>query len=407
MTAVNPPTYVVSTYNPSFFETTTTGLTQGQANTLYLKKTVADTATGLETFAGGIITPTIDTNAYTSNYNFIPNLGSTTTMGIGCAAPTYGTIQTIQIGSTTGTSVHAGGIDCTGPTINGAVQPYAGTLSLGSSQTTGVIEIGGGTRNTGGIGGAINIGNNPNSSTPINIGTGLNMTTNIGSLSVAGNSINNAVATGDILIGSTQTSATGSIGIGIGAGRSSSIAIGTGNASSVSIGYSGTLQLCSGAGAVSCGGTLSAYGLSIYGSNNIYLGDGITSPILGQLGYITPLATISATTLLTNAGTSIVGTLSLGAGVWMVNATLCFQLTAALDYSLGLIIRSASTTIAEQTDIAMSVPTATSNTSFLNATGVVALTGTTSITLLAFASYSGTSITITPSSSIFKAVRIA
>ena len=46
------------TYNPSFFKSTTTtttasstsGLTEAQANALYLRKSVNDTASGLETF---------------------------------------------------------------------------------------------------------------------------------------------------------------------------------------------------------------------------------------------------------------------------------------------------------------------------------------------------------------------
>ena len=48
-------------YNKAFFSTSSDGLTTAKANTLYLQKTVADTATSLETFSGGILTTDIDT----------------------------------------------------------------------------------------------------------------------------------------------------------------------------------------------------------------------------------------------------------------------------------------------------------------------------------------------------------
>ena len=51
-------------YNPSFFSSSSsTSLTQAQANLLYLKKTTADTATALETFSGGILSNSLKTIA--------------------------------------------------------------------------------------------------------------------------------------------------------------------------------------------------------------------------------------------------------------------------------------------------------------------------------------------------------
>ena len=64
MTSQPPPAYTFSgiDYNPNYFKTDTgSGLSQGKANALYLKKTVADTATALETFSSGIKTSNIDT----------------------------------------------------------------------------------------------------------------------------------------------------------------------------------------------------------------------------------------------------------------------------------------------------------------------------------------------------------
>ena len=57
--AYPPPLYSFSglDFNPTIFEVTDT-FTQGEANLLYLKKTVADTASAVETFSAGIITTT-------------------------------------------------------------------------------------------------------------------------------------------------------------------------------------------------------------------------------------------------------------------------------------------------------------------------------------------------------------
>jgi hypothetical protein len=54
-----PPLYSFNglDFNPTIFEVTDT-FTQGEANLLYLQKTVADTATAVETFNAGIITTT-------------------------------------------------------------------------------------------------------------------------------------------------------------------------------------------------------------------------------------------------------------------------------------------------------------------------------------------------------------
>jgi hypothetical protein len=63
MTSANAPYPYFNgiTYNPSFFSSSTsTGITQTQANLLYLKKTTADIATALETFSGGIKSSSYD-----------------------------------------------------------------------------------------------------------------------------------------------------------------------------------------------------------------------------------------------------------------------------------------------------------------------------------------------------------
>jgi len=47
-------------YNSAYFTSIDSGLTIAQANAKYLKKTVADTATAIETFSSGILTDAIN-----------------------------------------------------------------------------------------------------------------------------------------------------------------------------------------------------------------------------------------------------------------------------------------------------------------------------------------------------------
>ena len=96
--AYPPPLYDFPSldFNPTIFETTSTsgsGLTQSQANALYLQKTVADTATAQETFSGGILVSTVDGtgnlslgqltsgNVYIGNNSFSTYFGSGTVYG--------------------------------------------------------------------------------------------------------------------------------------------------------------------------------------------------------------------------------------------------------------------------------------------------------------------------------------
>ena len=62
MSAFYPPSYSFTgiNFNSEFFTTPTTGLTETQANAIYLWKTTPDTASALETFTGGIKTDTVN-----------------------------------------------------------------------------------------------------------------------------------------------------------------------------------------------------------------------------------------------------------------------------------------------------------------------------------------------------------
>jgi fibronectin-binding autotransporter adhesin len=86
---INPPDYYFPgiNFNPAFYsQDTGSGISQAEANALYLRKTVPDTATAQETFNAGIITPTISstgTMSITSGSGLTIGPPDNTTMNIG------------------------------------------------------------------------------------------------------------------------------------------------------------------------------------------------------------------------------------------------------------------------------------------------------------------------------------
>ena len=139
--SVPPPEFQFSTlfYNPAWWITSTGSLTQSTANQLYLRKTVTDSASALETFNAGIKSSSYDVtnpslikylySSQTADANLFENMGSSSTLKLGNQVTTQ--------------SVHVSYIDCKGNSINNANAPLAGNLIIGSSQTTGQITLGG------------------------------------------------------------------------------------------------------------------------------------------------------------------------------------------------------------------------------------------------------------------------
>lgn len=121
-------------YNPSFWISSATTLTQAVANTLYLRKTTTDFASALETFNGGISTQSMTAPSLTADVALFPN-------------QTAGTLRL----ATTSRSVHVSNIDCQGNAINNASTPANGNLTIGGLQTGGTIEIGANASRTGNI----------------------------------------------------------------------------------------------------------------------------------------------------------------------------------------------------------------------------------------------------------------
>ena len=82
MSSANPPYpyYDGIPFNPSFFTSDTgtgSGLTETEANALYLRKTVTDTASALETFNGGIVTPSLSSASILNIDGGVINIANT------------------------------------------------------------------------------------------------------------------------------------------------------------------------------------------------------------------------------------------------------------------------------------------------------------------------------------------
>jgi hypothetical protein len=104
MSAENPPTFSFNgiDFNPTYYvnESTSSGITREQANTLYLQKTIPDTATVTETFTGGIKTDVIESVTPVATFTFLNN--QTGILHIGTANNRTGNIN-IANTQTTGT----------------------------------------------------------------------------------------------------------------------------------------------------------------------------------------------------------------------------------------------------------------------------------------------------------------
>ena len=267
MTALPPPTYYFNgiTFNSAFYPQTSTvtsssgnGITEAQANLLYLRKTTADTATSLETFSAGISTPSVNTSGNLLIGGNASTLGvsigqATTTTAIlgnesvtgnivmnGTALTNYlqfpdGTQQftaaavsgnfvnfptaqgaltipsavvnttlkantsllTPNLDSPVGTTTfYVGNYNATGNQYYGSALS-SGSLNIGMLQSTGALNIGTGTGriNTGGgTNGQINIGNGSTNAFGINIGGSSSTTAIGGELTASKNIVMNGIA---------------------------------------------------------------------------------------------------------------------------------------------------------------------------------------------------------------------
>ena len=127
-------------YNKLFFSATTSGLTQAQANTLYLQKTVPDSAIALETFSNGLLTSSVESLTALTPVT----MGTNTSLGVNIGRA--GANNTIT-GLTTflnGTFDINGAIDVPTSLTSLPICPNSnGTITIGTNATrTAAITIG-------------------------------------------------------------------------------------------------------------------------------------------------------------------------------------------------------------------------------------------------------------------------
>ena len=302
MSVYNPPTIFSTIYNPSYFITSTNGLTQAQANGLYLQKTVADTATEYITFTTG-------TKA--SNYD-VGSAGSALLIGasqtslftaIGCANNRTGNV-TLASGATQSANVNL----CTGDTNSGAVNISTGATNSGlvnictGATNTGSVHICDATANTG----QVHIANHPNNGGAVNIANGTN---NTGVVHIADG--NNNTAEVHIANGNSNTG---------------NIRIGDANASTtgISIGSSGMPTTINGTLATT--GLITANGgLSMGTGKPITLQSttGYVAPTSGQLGYVLEsFLTANTPTATSGSGIDVLTITSFPIGVWQCSYSI-------------------------------------------------------------------------------------
>jgi hypothetical protein len=166
MTAYTAPSEIVPIFDSRDFLPDTSGgdLTEARANSLYLRKTIADTATVLETFTAGIATNSLNTTSTSSNLV----IGSNTNTGTifintsatnntnadpAIAIGTSDVVKTIKIGSASN-SIHLASLDIAGNSLNNTAN-QSGAINIANLQTTGQLNI----ATAGGRSGNIYIGN--------------------------------------------------------------------------------------------------------------------------------------------------------------------------------------------------------------------------------------------------------
>jgi len=289
MSSYNPPIYYFSGigFNSAFY-TFMTGLTQSQANALYLQKTTADTATAVETFASGIISNTVDV----PTTNGILNLGVTSTTGIVNIATATGRTGAMNIG--TGTT--AGSVI----TMGGAL----GTINLnGTSQVFSAPQ----SSTYEAYGGGLQIANSVNTGS---ITLGQNMTS--GSIYIGANSAGTTARTGIIHIGDSNNLLTAAaVNISNGTANGSTVNMMNGSTTT------GTCNIMSGAGATGIinlltstanGGTVNiASGTNGVGSNTtaVNISTGTTTGSVG-IGNTSNITTISGIVKMPNLSNNYV-----------------------------------------------------------------------------------------------------
>jgi hypothetical protein len=370
MASYLPPTENLPIFDSSVFDDSNSAyLTYTSAKKLFL---TYPTAQGEETIAS-LISAEIDTATPTTNFNF---LQSQTTgdilIGNSLTASGGATIRVGPTGATGNVSVHCANIDFYNNTINNATDALLNNLSIGGSQTSGVLNIGTGTRVTGLNGGAINIGTGASVTAPINIGGGSSTS---GSINIGGG----ASASGSINIGqigsttgttttNINTSTVGSHPVNIGSSTalttingastltglatattglkttviSSDGIMGITSATAMTIGAtSGALSISSGSTiGINCTNT-SALSLGTSGTASVGIGSSsITTTVNGTLAILKPLTLQSAWTAPINTQLGYTSSVTNPTAITLTSSTLTNFLGTGTVLPLGVCLMS-------------------------------------------------------------------
>jgi hypothetical protein len=326
MSSSNPPypNFNGITYNSSFFPTESGGLTQGQANLLYLRKTVADTATSLETFNAGIATNNLNTTSTASNLVIGSNTNTGTIFINTNATNNTNTDPAIAIGTNTGVrtikinngtnSVHCSSIDMAGSGINN-VSNLTGDINIGNLQTTGILNLGTlATRS-----GAINLGVSGGTQ-PISIDTSSVLNT----VSTPAISIGASTAVKFIKIGSDTTAGTVSLGLlniqTLTSGVPTAFLTTTSSSYDISIGAfqtNGALLFGSGQGVARTGGITFASAPNTACTIGFLTGTGVT--VNGIVNFLTGASCLGRFNIFT--GNSSAGSVNIATGTGATQTT--------------------------------------------------------------------------------------
>jgi len=441
-TATAPDPYFKGiTYNPSFFSSSSTSLTQAQANSLYLRKTTADTATALETFSGGLSSTSIDSTSATTDMTIGSNLtngdlnicgsqtGGDINIGVNATRNSFGYIR---IGTTDTVSANVpiiiGNVNST--TAMKGTCSFSNEISATGISSTANIEVKGTSTITAPSGGSL-IGpyqnkataNTPNATistsgaitgTSLSVGTGSIacgaittsgvglITANSGvksssydaSDTLAGQpalTIGSSVVHGNIIIGNAQTD--GDIIIGASDVSGATITVGTAST------------------ATTINGTLTANnGLTLASGQYITTSHSgtVTAPTSTQVGGIINGSSIS-TTPPTTVTVSSIASIALTAGTWVLSATRQYnnsQNSSRINFSYGDTLRTSVAQTSNDNKYGMVSALLNNQINYANISAIVSLTASATIYLNVYMEY-----TVAPSigtgNFLFNAVRIA
>ena len=397
MASYLPPTETLPIFDNTVFDSNNTTLTYTTAKKYFVTYPSAQGTSTITDFIAGTI-------SYLS-----PASGSFFNIGTNQVSG-----GTVRIGPTgvSGVSVHAGNIDCTNNQINNATDSALNNLSLGNLQTSGVLNIGTGSRVLSGNGGAINIGTGSGAIVnPINIG-GSGSSTNVGGTLtttglITGNggiktaSVDTLTSGGNLDIGNSQLGAAMSIGQNKTSGY---IALGNNNNTNHSVIINPPALFHQGS-TFEQGITLSS-GKYITTSHS----GTVTAPTSSQVGGVVTGSDIASPTFPSSGNITSWASISLPAGTWVITGTRRYDSSASstrILWSLGTTLRNNAAS-PDTTDNTYGVTSVVLNSlnNFVTITGTASLTVDTTVYFNIYAQYTVAPSISTVNSSL-RAIRIA